>query len=145
MQHLIKNKDGSVSIMVTTSDDVDPAAEVEKWESDMKDQYEGHRPLHDDEIPDDYFRDAFSHKDDVLLIDMPKAREVHKNKLRQLREPKMRELDFVYNEALSKRDERAQLAAIEKKDQLRNVTKAPEIENAQTPEELKSFLPDFLL
>ena len=145
MQHLIKNKDGSVSIMVTTSDNVDPAAEVEKWEAEMKDQYEGHRPLHDDEIPDDYFRDAFCHKDDALLIDMPKAREVHKNKLRQLREPKMRELDFVYNEALSKRDEKAQLAAIEKKDALRNVTAAPEIENAQTPEELKSFLPDFLL
>lgn len=145
MKHLIKNKDGSVAIMVTNSPDVDPAAEVEKWETDMKDKYEGHRELLDEEIPDYYFQDAFSHKDDVLMIDMPKAREVHKNKLRQLREPLMRTLDFVYNEALSKRDERAQLDAIAKKDQLRQVTDAPEIANAQTPEELKSFLPDFLL
>ena len=80
-----------------------------------------------------------------LSVDMPKAREMRKDKLRILRAPKLAALDIEYNRA----DEagnttlKAEIAA--KKKALRDVTIDPAIAAAITPEQLKAVMPAILL
>lgn len=92
-----------------------------------------------EEIPQDRtFRNAW--KAD-LSVDMLKAREIHKTKLRELRAPLIASLDVEYMRAdeLGDAAKKAEIAA--KKLALRDVTDDPAIEAAATPDELKSVLP----
>jgi len=96
-------------------------------------------------IPTDRtFRNAWAHGGTTVSVDMPKAREIHKNKLRELRKPKLEALDTVYLRAdeISDTVEKARIATL--KQQLRDVTADPGIEAAQTPEALKAVMPNIL-
>jgi 5-formyltetrahydrofolate cyclo-ligase len=88
------------------------------------------RIVDESEIPTDRtFRNAW--KAD-LSVDMPKARELHRKKMRLARAPKMAALDV---EQLKGNNVEA------KKQALRDVTSDPAIDAAKTPEELKSVWP----
>ncbi len=90
------------------------------------------------EIPSDYyFRDAWTFKDGFVTIDMDKAREVHKEKLRALRIPLLDALDVAYQRKDESGDAAGKAAIAKKKQALRDITKHPDIESAKTPEELK--------
>jgi hypothetical protein len=87
------------------------------------------------------FRDAWTHRG-AFGVDMPKAREIHREKLRRIRKPKMEALDV---EALRSLTDAAKLAQIEaQKQELRDATAYPAIEAAATPEELKAAVPPCL-
>src|SRR5690606_22204464 len=146
MKHLIKNKDGSVAIMTTVRDDIDPNFEIEKWDSSIKEKVDSHRPILDEsEVPEDrYFRDAWTHLEDKINVDMDKCREIHKDKLREIRRPILEALDLEYMKALEEGDEMKKEGVVIRKQLLRDVTIAPEIINAKTPEELKAFMPSIL-
>ena len=79
-----------------------------------------------------------------LTFDMPKCRDIWRDKLRELRRPKMQILDAAYMQADERGDtvEKTRLAA--EKQKLRDVTADPAIEAAQTPEELKTVMPAIL-
>jgi hypothetical protein len=99
-----------------------------------------------DENTDRYFRNAWKDtpgrgKPDV---DMPKAREVHRQKLRRLRIPLMDVLDVEYQKADERGDQQGKRDIAGKKQALRDVTADPRIDAAQTPEELKAVLPEAL-
>lgn len=76
-----------------------------------------------------------------LTVDMPKAREIHREHLRQMRAPLLQALDVEYQRADERGDpaEKQRIAA--RKQVLRDVTKDVAIEAAQTPEELKAAIP----
>lgn len=77
-------------------------------------------------------------------VDMPKARDIHRQRLRRLRDPKFEPLERAQRTALVSGD-RAQAAAIETQLQaLRDATADPAIEAAQTPDELKAVIPAVL-
>lgn len=84
------------------------------------------------------FRNAWTHN---LTVDMAKAREIHRNKLRDMRAPKLVALDLEYMRADERGDtlEKQRIAA--RKQELRDVTADPAIEAARTPEELKIVIP----
>lgn len=98
-----------------------------------------------DESTDRYFREAWKDggrgKPDV---DMPKAREIHRRKLRRMRIPLMDALDVEYLQADERGEQQKKRDIGTKKQQLRDVTADPRIDAAQTPEELKAVIPEAL-
>lgn len=99
------------------------------------------------------FRNAWRDRGGKVEVDMPHARELHRDRLRELRAPRLAELDIEYQRAdeaasgkpgwmerlrgLTAQDAKGQIIAA--KQRLRDVTADPRIEAAQTPEELKSI------
>lgn len=77
-------------------------------------------------------------------VDMPKAREIWKNKLREARKPKLEALDVEAMRAVEDGDNAKTREVKQKKQALRDVTVDPRIEAAQTYEELKAVWPEVL-
>lgn len=137
--------DGGVSIVHPVGDDLETAMKkigVTDWvRGSSKD------------LPGRTFRDAWRHDGNAISIDMPTAREIHKQRLREMREPLLDSLDRAFTRAQGRlalggnREEEAKatLAAVEANRQaLRDVTADPAIEKAATPEELAAVIPEVL-
>jgi hypothetical protein len=94
------------------------------------------------EVPTDRtFRNAWRGD---LTVDMPKAREIHRDHLRQMRAPLLAALDVEYDKADERGDLIAKQEIAARKQALRDVTADPAIEAARTPEELKAAIPEAL-
>jgi len=78
----------------------------------------------------------------MITIDMEKARDIHRAKMRVAREPLLTKLDVAFQRALEQNANTATIVA--QKQALRDVTSDPAIEAAQTVEELKVVWPDIL-
>lgn len=78
----------------------------------------------------------------MITVNMDKARDIHRNAMRQAREPKFKELDVAYMVAIERGQDTAEIIA--QKQALRDVTKDPAIDAAQTTEELKAVWPEVL-
>jgi hypothetical protein len=131
------NPDGSVAIIIPAKNTKLSIEEIAR-----KDAPAGSSTLivEKEEIPSDRsYRNAWNFDGVSKKIghDMAKAKEIHKEKLRALRAPKLAALDVEYQKAdeENKPQLKAQIAA--KKKKLRDVTASPAIEAAQTIEELK--------
>ena len=132
--------------------------EIDK--SSLGQSVKGWRFVQADEIPADRtFRNALRDRGlrdttQKLEIDMPVAREIHRDRIRRAREPKLAALDVEYqrtgeiaetlamNGVQFKASERARIA--KQKEALRNAPADPAIDAAQTPEELKAAWPEAL-
>jgi hypothetical protein len=157
MRILIKREDGGVSIMHMplppliegdestrlSPEQIDAmiAGEVAKWATSNA-GYVSHQVIDPADIPRDRtFRDAWGHD---LKVDMPKAREIHKQHLRELRAPLLAAADIEYMLALEAGVIAQQRAVALRKQALRDVTAHPAIAAAKTPDELKAAIPDVL-
>ena len=89
------------------------------------------------------FRGAWSLNGDVVEIDMPAARKIHRDNLRAERAPKLANLDVAYMKALEQSGDTAAIAA--QKQALRDVTGDARIDGAATPDALKALTLDALL
>ena len=100
--------------------------------------------MDDVSIPvDRSFRGAWvRHKDGGIAVDMPKARDIHRDRMRAARAPKLAELDVAFQRALE--DGKAKTDVTAAKRALRDVTKHPGIDKAKTPDDLKAVWPDIL-
>lgn len=91
-----------------------------------------------DEATDRTFRNAW--KDgggNKPEVDMPKAREIQRDRLRAVRDPLLAALDLEYMRADESGDQQGKKAIAARKQVLRDVTADPSIEAAATPDELK--------
>ena len=98
-------------------------------------------------IPSDRsYRNAwkFDHNQKKMDHDMAKAKEIHKEKLRVLRAPKLAALDIEYQKADEENNGQLKKQIADKKKALRDVTSDPSIEAAKNIEELKLAIPDAL-
>jgi len=132
----IPKLDGGVAIMQTAGN---PSAEVLRWSQDQIDavNVNGIKEIDKSAIPNDRtFRSAW--KPD-LAVDMDKARDIHRDKLRKLRTTKLEALDVELSRNPSKFDE-----IDAKRQALRDVTADPAIDAAKTPAELKAAIPSVL-
>ena len=77
--------------------------------------------------------------------DMTKAREIHKNKLRELRAPKLAALDVDYIRADEAGNAALKTQIAQQKQALRDVTADPAIAAAQTVDELKLVIPEIFI
>lgn len=93
-----------------------------------------------DSVPQDRtFRNAWAFDGSAVAVDMDKAREIQRDLMRKARAPLLADLDTQFMKALETGADTSAIVAA--KQELRDVTKAPEIEAAQTPEELKAVWP----
>lgn len=117
---------------------------VKKWVPEKQPTVLSWRTIEPVDVPSDrYFRNAWE-DDNGIVVNMPKARVIHKDKLRRLRTPILEKLDEEYLRADEAGDTQKKKDIAAKKQLLRDVTAVPEIEAAQTPEELKAVVPDVL-
>lgn len=79
-----------------------------------------------------------------VRVDMTKAREIWKNKMREARKPKLEALDVDAMRAAEDNDAVKANAVKAKKKALRDVTADPRIEAAASPEQLKAVWPAVL-
>lgn len=91
------------------------------------------------------FRIAWKQNGNLIEHDMGKCREIHKQRLRVLRTPKLQALDVAYMRATEEGNEQLMKEISAQKQALRDVTKYQAINEAKTPEELKSVIPECLL
>jgi hypothetical protein len=78
----------------------------------------------------------------MITINMEKARDIHRDKMRVARAPLLTTLDVAFQRALEQNANTA--AVVAQKQALRDVTSNPAIEAAQTVDELKAVWPDIL-
>ena len=87
---------------------------------------------------DRHFRNAWAISGNVIAEDMTKAKEIFKNKIRQVRQPLLEAEDVVYMKALEASDSDAQTASVNKKKALRDAPAAKAIDDADTIAKLKA-------
>lgn len=80
-----------------------------------------------------------------VTINMTKARDIHRAKLRAAREPKLVELDTTFQRELEKGPQANTAAIVAAKQALRDLPADPKINQAKTPEALKALWPADLL
>lgn len=78
----------------------------------------------------------------MITLNMAKARDIHRQRLREARAPLFSALDVAFQRAMESGADTSAIVA--QKQELRDVTNHPAIEAAQTAEELKAVWPDFL-
>lgn len=103
-----------------------------------KDCPEGARIIENTDLDslDNEFRNAWSCDADMNpTIDMEKARDVWRDKIRMARKPKLEELDIQYMRAQEAGEDTSAIVAT--KNKLRDFPAKPEIDSASTVEELK--------
>jgi len=93
-------------------------------------------------LPTDYtFHGAWKLDGAHIVTDMPKARDIHRNRLRAARASKLTALDVEYQRADERADEVGKREIVARKQRLRDITSHPDIEAAQTPDELARVWP----
>lgn len=93
-------------------------------------------------LPDTYFRAAWRYDaESGVLVDIPTAQEVQRNKWRAIRDPKLTALDLAFMRAVETGDAEKQAEIAAQKQALRDVT-LTELPNDL--EAIKSTLPDIL-
>ena len=90
-------------------------------------------------VPSDRsFREAWSLNGSVISEDLAKAKEIFKDKIREVRAPLLEAEDVTYMKALEADDSSAKSASVAKKNELRGAPAAAAITNATTIAELKA-------
>ena len=87
---------------------------------------------------DRHFRNAWAISGKVIAEDMTKAKEIFKDKIREVRGPLLEAEDVVYMKALEAGDSSAQSASVAKKKALRDAPAASAISSADTIAKLKA-------
>ena len=87
---------------------------------------------------DRHFRNAWSLSGTVITEDLSVAKELFKDKIREVRKPLLEELDVTFMKALEDGDSSAQTAAKNKKTALRDAPAASAITNASNMTQLKA-------
>lgn len=86
----------------------------------------------------DEFRDALTWRDNALVHDMDRAREIRTDQLRAERAPMLAALDVDYMRADETGDATAKARIAARKQALRDVTKAPALAAAATLDDLRA-------
>jgi hypothetical protein len=120
-----------------------PTAEecLAKWPREQRAAIRKMRAADLTELPTNRVFRAAWRDNGKIEVDMPAAREIWRNTLRQLREPLLAALDVAYQKADEKGDAEHKVEIAAKKQVLRDVTADAAIEQAQTPEELMAVIP----
>lgn len=96
------------------------------------------RVIRYEDIPKDRsYRDAWTDHGTHIYHDMHKAKSIHRNHLRAARTPKLLNLDVEYQRADENDDKAEKVRIIAAKQVLRDITKHPAIDAAQTTDDLK--------
>jgi hypothetical protein len=93
------------------------------------------------DIPADRtFRNAWTDANATATVDvdMGKAREIHRQRLRRERQPLLATLDVEFARAMEADDTVLKARIVHRKQQLRDITRHPDIDAATSPEDLRA-------
>lgn len=93
-------------------------------------------------LPDASFQSAWVVDGKSVVVDMAKARDIHRSNIRRARAPLLAELDIAYQRADEVGDNAKKAIVSESKRRLRGVTDDPRIEAANTTDELLAIAPE---
>jgi hypothetical protein len=121
-------------------------AELDKWPVEMRADVASWQAIPDEALlADTTFQDAWVvTPEHMISVDMPKARDIHRDRLRLMRAPKFEPLERAQRSSLSRGDTATAAVVEERLQALRDVTDDPAIDLAQTPDELKQAIPPAL-
>ena len=138
--------DGSARITQMIDDTVDVDAEIEKIEaSDPTLTFKFKGKLSETGVAINVFYGALVvDEDNMLAYDMVKARNIWRDILRRLREPKLQELDLAYQRADESGNTALKAEIVTNKNILRDCTANPDIEAATSLNDLRRTLPELL-
>jgi len=95
-----------------------------------------------DQIPTDRtFRNAWEHGGDKIRVNMERARGIHLDRIRAVRDEALTKLDVETMIAVGKGDTGARDAVEAQKQKLRDIPQTLDLSQATTPEELKAIWP----
>lgn len=90
------------------------------------------------------YRNALIYDGDSVIVDMVKARDIHRDTIRIVRKIAFADNDIAVNDALLSGDADAKDVAIARRDELRDAPADPAIDAALTPEALSAVWPSGL-
>lgn len=93
------------------------------------------------QLPDPEFIDAWTID---ATIDLERAKDVWRNKMRPVRDTRLKQLDLEWMRAMELGDNAAAAAVAAKKQELRDITKRDELKYAKSLAEVKAFWPAVL-
>lgn len=93
------------------------------------------------QLPDSEFIDAWTID---ATINLELAKEVWRNKMRPVRNQRLKELDLEWMKAIEQEDYKAAAAVVAKKVELRDITKRDELKYAKSLDQIKAFWPSVL-
>lgn len=140
MHYAVNRHDGGVSIVHLVDDKANIQAFMGKWPPGMQAEHDfaSARKIDPADVPKDRtFRDAWGHD---LRVDIPRARDIIRQKMRVMRAAILAEMDVGYQRADEAGDTKAKAEIAAKKTAWRDITKHPSIEKANTPDALKALL-----
>ena len=91
-----------------------------------------------------HFRDAWEDDGTAIRVNMPKARIIHMDQIRGVRDKELKELDLPYMKALEAGDTAEQQRIANQKQVLRDIPQTFDLDIAATPEDLKALWPQEL-
>lgn len=146
MKIIYTRPDGGLSVVSPRKDRPEDVAVKQAFEKLPPDAINP-EIVDDSVVPKDRtFRNAWKAEAGGIVHDMQKCREIHRNYLRELRGPKMKDLDIAFMRAIETGASASDVRAIvAKKQALRDVTNDAGLLSAETPEALKAVMPDALL
>jgi len=103
------------------------------------------RPCLREELPEDFdnpsFRAAWEDTGTVVQVNMPKARTIHMDLIRQKRNAELAKLDMSFMIAVERNDKTMMEKISVQKQKLRDIPQTYDLSGFKTPEELKAFWP----
>ena len=102
-----------------------------------------HYVVDETDLPDDYFLDCWEW-DNGCKVNMPKARVIHLDRIRKVRDPELAKLDVPFMIALETGDTAEQRRITGLKQALRDIPQTFDLTVYATPEELKVAWPVIL-
>ena len=104
------------------------------------------RIIEDTDLPshistDRYFRDACEDTGAIIEVNMPKARIIHMDRIRQVRDKKLADLDVPFTRAVESGDTLEQARIATEKQVLRDIPQTFDLTVDTTPETLKAAWP----
>jgi hypothetical protein len=138
MQYVM-NDNHNIKKFTVTSDDIEKEIAKSSFDLELL-PVKSWEIIQDQDIPQDRFcRDAWTWDGSKITHDMAKAKELYRNYLRRIREPLLDSLDIDFIRAQEASDQLAINAVVDRKNELRDITKDPSIEAAASIEDLKKL------
>lgn len=147
---VIERSDGGTSVRVLINDALESEEEVKNWEARPKAKEQGWTVVswfvskNDPRPKDRDFRDAFSVKDKNIEVDMPKARGIHMDRIREARNAELTESDKDYMRALESEDKAALATLKTKRQELRDIPQTFDLTGQTSANELRKAWPEGL-
>lgn len=94
------------------------------------------------DIPADRtFREAWEHGGNKILVNMPRARDIHLGRIREARNKALADMDIETIKAMGQGDNKALVDVEAQKQVLRDIPQTIDLDQANTPEELRAIWP----